>query len=64
MMFGAQSQKNRCTKVNISFQSLSVISIKKRGCALWCIHPRVRSFSCEGLLLNHLLAISDVDASR
>lgn len=47
MMFGAQSQKNRCTKVNISFQSLSVISIKKNEdvlcgayilvCVLFCV---------------------------
>lgn len=59
MMFGAQSQKNRCTKVNISFQSLSVISIKKRGCALCayilvCVLSRVKAY-CLIIFLPFLM---------
>ncbi len=59
MMFGAQSQKNRCTKVNISFQSLSVISIKNEDvlCGAYilvCVLSRVKAY-CLIIFLPFLM---------
>lgn len=59
MVFGAQSQKNRCTKVNISFQSLSVISIKNEDvlCGAYilvCVLSRVKAY-CLIIFLPFLM---------
>lgn len=59
MMFGAQSQKNCCTKVNISFQSLSVISIKNEDvlCGAYilvCVLSRVKAY-CLIIFLPFLM---------
>lgn len=59
MMFGAQSQKNRCTKVNISFQSLLVISIKNEDvlCGAYilvCVLSRVKAY-CLIIFLPFLM---------